>query len=59
MYYNDPAQKLTGGTMVKRTFQPHNRKRNRTHGFLKRMRTPGGKRVVNSRRSKGRKCIIP
>jgi len=33
------------------------RKRKRTHGFLKRMRRPGGRQVINSRRSKGRKCL--
>ncbi|MEI7904006.1 MAG: 50S ribosomal protein L34 [Candidatus Firestonebacteria bacterium] len=45
--------------MVKRTFQPHNRKRKRTHGYLKRARTVGGRRVIKNRRTKGRKCIIP
>ncbi len=36
------------------TYQPKKRKRQRTHGFLKRMRKPGGKRVVKRRRQKGR-----
>jgi large subunit ribosomal protein L34 len=31
-----------------------NRKRMRTHGFLKRMRSAGGRAVIRSRRSKGR-----
>jgi large subunit ribosomal protein L34 len=39
---------------VKRTFQPKNRKRMRTHGFRARMRTPGGRAVIKARRLKGR-----
>ena len=39
---------------MKRTFQPNSRRRKRTHGFLVRMRTVGGRRVINARRSKGR-----
>jgi large subunit ribosomal protein L34 len=42
---------------MKRTFQPNKRKRKRTHGFLVRMRTVGGRRVLNSRRRKGRHKI--
>ncbi len=39
---------------MKRTYQPHNVSRLRTHGFRARMATVGGRKVVNNRRRKGR-----
>ncbi|MDQ6748158.1 MAG: 50S ribosomal protein L34 [Candidatus Dormibacteraeota bacterium] len=44
---------------MKRTFQPKKLHRRRVHGFLTRMATPGGVRVVKARRLKGRKRLTP
>jgi large subunit ribosomal protein L34 len=38
----------------KRTFQPNNRRRAKTHGFRLRMRTRAGRAIVAARRRKGR-----
>jgi large subunit ribosomal protein L34 len=37
---------------MKRTYQPHKLKKKKTHGFLSRMETPGGKQVI--KRIKGK-----
>lgn len=39
---------------MKRTYQPSVVRRKRTHGFLVRMRSAGGRKVIKARRSKGR-----
>ena len=42
---------------MKRTYQPHVKKRQRTHGFRARLKTKGGRNTLKRRIAKGRHSL--
>jgi len=43
--------------VTKRTFQPNTKKKKKKMGFLARMASVGGRKVIKARRKKGRKKL--
>lgn len=57
LFDHPPIVVFRSHAVSKRTFQPNNRKRAKTHGFRLRMRTRAGRSILASRRRKGRSEI--
>ena len=54
---NIPWNKIRRWISMMITLQPKKRQRSKVHGFRKRMSTASGRKVLKSRRQKGRKVL--
>ena len=52
-----PTMRTEGKQGMKQTLQPKKKQRSRVHGFLKRMASKNGRKVLQARRAKGRKSL--
>jgi len=55
--FSRPRFRRNARIAVKRTYQPHRKRRIRTHGFRERMKSAAGRAVLSNRRRKGRRRL--